>query len=85
MVTGRLDIGFERSVDQALLPSEVNSKGAHPLYKWLKAEKGGVLGSAIKWNFSKFLVDPQGRVVERFAPTTKPEALAAQVEAILPA
>ncbi len=64
---------------------EVNGKGAHPLYKWLKAEKGGVLGSAIKWNFSKFLVDPQGRVVERFAPTTKPEALAAQVEAILPA
>jgi glutathione peroxidase len=64
---------------------EVNGKGAHPLYKWLKAEKGGVLGSAIKWNFSKFLVDPQGKVVERFAPTTKPEALAAQVEAILPA
>jgi glutathione peroxidase len=64
---------------------EVNGKGAHPLYKWLKAEKSGVLGSAIKWNFSKFLVAPDGSVVERFAPTTKPEALAAQVEAILPA
>ncbi len=64
---------------------EVNGKGAHPLYKWLKAEKGGVLGSAIKWNFSKFLVAPDGTVVERFAPTTKPEALATQVEAILPA
>lgn len=64
---------------------EVNGKGAHPLYTWLKAEKGGVLGSAIKWNFSKFLVAPDGTVVERFAPTTKPEALAAQVEAVLPA
>ncbi|MBB3897442.1 glutathione peroxidase [Roseococcus suduntuyensis] len=64
---------------------EVNGKGAHPLYQWLKAEKGGVLGSAIKWNFSKFLVDPQGRVVDRFAPTTKPEALAEKIEAILPA
>lgn len=64
---------------------EVNGRGAHPLYQWLKAEKGGVLGSAIKWNFSKFLVDPQGRVVDRFAPTTKPEALAAKIEAVLPA
>lgn len=64
---------------------EVNGKGAHPLYVWLKAQKGGVLGSAIKWNFSKFLVAPDGTVVERFAPTTKPESLAAQVEAILPA
>lgn len=64
---------------------EVNGKGAHPLYIWLKAQKGGVLGSAIKWNFSKFLIAPDGRVVERFAPTTKPEALAAQVEALLPA
>jgi glutathione peroxidase len=64
---------------------EVNGKGAHPLYIWLKAQKGGMLGSAIKWNFSKFLIAPDGRVVERFAPTTKPEALAAQVEALLPA
>lgn len=64
---------------------EVNGKGAHPLYQWLKAEKGGVLGSAIKWNFSKFLVAPDGRVVDRFAPTTKPEALAAKIEAVLPA
>ena len=64
---------------------EVNGKGAHPLYQWLKAEKGGVLGSAIKWNFSKFLVDPQGRVVDRFAPTTSPEALAPKIEAVLPA
>ncbi|WP_206930096.1 glutathione peroxidase [Roseococcus thiosulfatophilus] len=64
---------------------EVNGKGAHPLYQWLKAEKGGVLGSAIKWNFSKFLVAPDGRVVDRFAPTTKPEALVPKIEAVLPA
>jgi len=64
---------------------EVNGKGAHPLYVWLKAQKGGVLGSAIKWNFSKFLVAPDGTVVDRFAPTTTPEALAPKIEAVLPA
>jgi len=64
---------------------EVNGKNAHPLFVWLKAQKGGVLGSAIKWNFSKFLVAPDGTVVERFAPTTKPESIAAKVEAVLPA
>jgi glutathione peroxidase len=64
---------------------EVNGKNAHPLYVWLKAQKGGMLGSGIKWNFTKFLVAPDGTVVERFAPTTKPESLAARVEAVLPA
>lgn len=64
---------------------EVNGAGAHPLYTWLKAQKGGLLGSGIKWNFSKFLLDPQGRVVDRFAPTTAPDALAPKIEAVLPA
>jgi len=59
---------------------EVNGDGAHPLYKFLKGEKGGLLSDAIKWNFTKFLVDKQGTVVERFAPTTTPEKTASDVE-----
>ena len=65
---------------------DVNGDDAHPLFKHLKAEKPGLLGSeAIKWNFTKFLVDRNGRVVERYAPTTKPEALRADIEALLDA
>ena len=59
---------------------EVNGEGAHPLYKWLKNEKGGLLGDSIKWNFTKFLVDKQGNVVERYAPTTTPEKIAGDIE-----
>ena len=59
---------------------EVNGSGAHPLYKFLKSEKGGLLGDRIKWNFTKFLVDKQGNVVERYAPTTPPERIATDIE-----
>ena len=60
---------------------EVNGERAHPLYRWLKSEKAGLLGlEAIKWNFTKFLVDRDGRVVERFAPTVKPEQLKPAIE-----
>lgn len=52
---------------------KVNGNEADPLYKWLKKQKGGLLGSAIKWNFTKFLIDREGNVIERYAPTTKPE------------
>jgi glutathione peroxidase len=63
---------------------EVNGEGAHPLYRWLKSSARGLLGSeAVKWNFTKFLVDRQGQVVDRFAPTTKPEDLESKVEALL--
>ncbi len=63
---------------------EVNGEGAHPLYEFLKSQKPGLLGiEAIKWNFSKFLVDQQGRVVERYAPTTTPASLKGDVEALL--
>ena len=63
---------------------EVNGAGADPLFQRLKAEAPGLMGSkAIKWNFTKFLVDRQGRVARRYAPTTKPEALAADIEASL--
>jgi glutathione peroxidase len=63
---------------------EVNGPNAHPLFAWLKRERPGALGTgAIKWNFTKFLVDRAGRVAGRFAPTTKPERLAAPIEALL--
>jgi glutathione peroxidase len=58
---------------------EVNGPRAHPLYVWLKQQKGGLLGSGIKWNFTKFLVDKAGIVHGRFAPTTKPEGLSRDV------
>ncbi len=59
---------------------EVNGDGAHPLYQWLRQEKGGLLGDAIKWNFTKFLVAPDGEVVKRYAPTTAPEKLSGDIE-----
>lgn len=63
---------------------EVNGPGAHPLYKFLKSEKSGIFGTeAIKWNFTKFLVDREGHVVERYGPSTEPKAIAADVEKLL--
>jgi glutathione peroxidase len=62
---------------------EVNGSGTHPLYKWLKDEQGGLLGGAIKWNFTKFLVGRDGKVIDRFAPTEKPEKLDPKVTAAL--
>jgi len=63
---------------------DVNGPRAHPLYEFLRNEKRGVLGSAaIKWNFTKFLVDRGGRVVRRFAPLEAPERLAGAIEALL--
>ncbi len=63
---------------------EVNGDGTHPLYRWLKQEKSGLGPSAIKWNFTKFLVGPDGSVVKRFGSTTKPEKIAADIERLLP-
>jgi len=63
---------------------DVNGPKAHPLYEYLKRAKKGLLGSeAVKWNFTKFLVDRTGNVVERFSPTTKPEDIAASIEPLL--
>jgi glutathione peroxidase len=62
---------------------EVNGAGAHPLYRWLKEQKGGFLGSRIKWNFTKFLVDRGGAVRGRFAPTVRPERIAQNVLELL--
>lgn len=63
---------------------DVNGGKAHPLWNWLKEQKSGLLGiGAIKWNFSKFLVGRDGRVIARYAPTDKPESLAKDIEAAL--
>ena len=63
---------------------EVNGPSAHPLWQWLKAQKGGLLGiDAIKWNFTKFLVGRDGLPIKRYAPTDKPESLVRDIEAAL--
>jgi glutathione peroxidase len=66
---------------------DVNGSGAHPLYKFLKSEQSGVLGAiglnGIKWNFTKFLIDREGKVVGRFAPTTTPADLKPAVDKLL--
>ena len=65
---------------------DVNGPKENPLYAWLKAEAPGLLGTqSIKWNFTKFLVDGSGKVVGRFAPADKPEALRKEILALLPA
>ena len=63
---------------------EVNGSGEDPLYGWLKSQAPGLMGTrSIKWNFTKFLVDRNGTVVRRYAPTDKPEGLAKDIEALL--
>jgi len=62
---------------------DVNGNATHPVFAFLKERAGGRLGSAIKWNFTKFLVAPDGTTVKRYGPTTKPEAIRADIEALL--
>jgi len=63
---------------------DVNGDDAHPLFRFLKGEAPGVLGTeAVKWNFTKFLVNREGAVVTRYAPTTKPEDLSGDIEKVL--
>ncbi|ODT88039.1 glutathione peroxidase [Phenylobacterium sp. SCN 70-31] len=63
---------------------DVNGPKAHPLYAWLKSRKKGLLGTeGIKWNFTKFLIDREGRVAGRFAPTVEPKALEGAIERLL--
>ncbi|HAK68911.1 MAG: glutathione peroxidase [Treponema sp.] len=62
---------------------EVNGENADPLYKFLKEKKKGLIGSSIKWNFTKFLVDRQGNVVERFAPTDTPAKIDEKIAGLL--
>ena len=62
---------------------EVNGDKAHPLYQWLRSQKGGLLGSKIKWNFTKFLVGKDGQVIARYSPTTKPEKISGDISKAL--
>jgi len=62
---------------------DVNGDEAHPLFAWLRKERGGLLGGKIKWNFTKFLVGRDGQVVKRFSPTSAPEKLGGDVEKAL--
>lgn len=62
---------------------EVNGDNEHPLYTWLKKQEGGFLTDGIKWNFTKFLVNRQGEVVDRYAPTTKPGAIESEIVKLL--
>ena len=65
---------------------EVNGPGAHPLWRWLKVQAPGLLGTqGIKWNFTKFLVGRDGRVVARYAPTDTPASMAKDIEKALSA
>ena len=62
---------------------DVNGAEAHPLFTWLKEQKGGLLTDGIKWNFTKFLIDSNGQVIDRYAPTTKPDAIKTDIEQAL--
>ena len=64
---------------------DVNGSEAHPLFDWLRDEKSGLLGGAIKWNFTKFLIGRDGTVLKRYGSTTKPEKIASDIEAALAA
>jgi glutathione peroxidase len=64
---------------------DVNGDDAHPLFAWLREEKGGILGDKIKWNFTKFLVGKDGTVLKRYASTTAPEKIAPDIEKALAA
>ena len=64
---------------------DVNGRSAHPLYAWLRAEQGGLLGDAIKWNFTKFLVGRDGTVIRRYPPTVEPAQMRADILAALAA
>jgi glutathione peroxidase len=59
---------------------DVNGSNTHPVFEFLKSKKGGLLGDTIKWNFTKFLVSKDGKVVDRYAPTTPPERIAGDIE-----
>lgn len=68
---------------QTFAKINVNGPDESPLYAFLKKKKAGLLGSAIKWNFTKFLIDREGTVIKRFAPTVKPEEMQAEIEKIV--
>ena len=63
---------------------DVNGPDAHPLYEWLRSEQSGLVGNKIRWNFTKFLIDTEGKVVKRYGSTTTPDQISDDIEALLP-
>ena len=80
VATCRLNFGVTFPLFEKI---EVNGQHTHPLFKWLKKKLGGLFGSRIKWNFTKFLLDADGRPVRRFAPTTKPASIERYIRRLL--
>jgi glutathione peroxidase len=91
---GNQEPGSEKSIAEGCLLNygvsfpmfskiDVNGKNAHPVFKYLKNELGGIFGSSIKWNFTKFLVDANGKPIKRFSPITKPEEIDKYLSKIL--
>ena len=91
---GNQEPGDEKSISEGCLVNygvsfpvfskvEVNGKNAHPIYKYLKKELHGIFGNNIKWNFTKFLINSDGKPVKRFAPVTKPEKIDKYISKIL--
>jgi len=91
---GNQESGDEKSISEGCLINygvtfpmfskiEVNGENAHPIYKYLKKELGGLFGTKIKWNFTKFLIDSDGKPIKRFAPITKPEKIDDYLASIL--
>jgi glutathione peroxidase len=76
----RINYGVEFPLSSKV---DVNGKETHPVFAFLKERAGGRLGTAIKWNFTKFLVAPDGTTVKRYSPTTSPDAIRADIEAML--
>jgi glutathione peroxidase len=91
---GNQEPGDEKSISEGCLINygvsfpmfskiDVNGDNAHPIYKYLKKQLPGILGNNIKWNFTKFLIDKNGKPVKRFAPTTKPEKIEGYIKKYL--
>lgn len=76
--TGRFGITFKQ-----FAKIDVNGENEEPLYKYLKSQKSGLFGGNVKWNFTKFLVDKNGKVVSRFGPTVEPEKIEKSIEKLL--
>ncbi len=76
--TGRYGITFPQ-----FSKIDVNGKNESPLFRYLKSQKGGIMGSNVKWNFTKFLVDKNGNVIDRFAPTVTPEKIESKIKECL--
>jgi glutathione peroxidase len=77
----KVNYGIDFQLSQKV---NVNGKDAHPIFQFLKSRSKGLLGGAIKWNFTKFLIAPDGESIKRYAPNTVPEDIRSDIEALLP-